>query len=333
MANRKEFTYTDGAAIYLLAILADLGLQLAVSIVFGIAGSQYLKIDWVNIIVSSLLQAAFILCIVLYCRTKSTFPEIGIKKTHSANYALSAAVAVVALICFYCVAVAFDLLLGATGYESSVGFEFTSVPAKILGVFATCIAAPIGEELIFRGALLSGLKKRFKAPVSVLLSGLAFSLMHMNPEQTVYQFLLGCALAYIALETGSVIPAMIGHATSNLIAVLMELIAPFGNAVNSALEFLVATPWLFALLTVLLFAAGAVALFFMGKFMGRLGGKRQERKFDTLPPDESEKTADEETSILKKPMFGAKTLLITGFVICAVLWGAMLVVGYMDLEI
>lgn len=332
MENKKEFTYTDGAAIYLLAIFADLGVQVLVAIIFGVVGLEYLELDWVNILVSSALQVAFILCIFLYCRSKKTAPDLGFKKTHPANYALAAAVAVISLVCFYCAAVAFDLLLQVTGYESSTALEFTSVPAKVIGVIATCIAAPIGEELIFRGALLSGLKKNFKAPVAVLLSGLAFSLMHMNPEQTVYQFLLGCALAYMALETGSVIPAMIGHSVSNLIAILMELVAPFGNAVNVAFDFLLEMPWLFAVLTIVLLLAGGVAIFFTGRFMGKLGGKKQERNFTALPPDESEKSEDAETSLLKKPMFGAKALLITGMVICAVLWVVMLIIGYVDLE-
>ncbi len=333
MLNKKEFTYADGAAVYLLAVLADLALQVLVAIVFNIVGTEYMQIDWVNIIVSAFLQAAFILCIFLYCRMKKTTPDFGFKKTHPANYALAAAVALVSLVCFYCVAVAFDLLLQVTGYESGVGFEFTSLPAKILGVLATCIAAPIGEELIFRGALLSGLKKNFKTPIAVLLSGLAFSLMHMNPEQTVYQFLLGCALAYMTVTTGSVIPAMIGHAVSNLIAVSMEIAVPFGNAVNAAFDFLLSVPWLFAVLTVVLFAAGAAAVFFTGRFMEKLGGKRMERNFTSLPPSENEdKTGESEQSLLKKPMFGARAMLIAGLAICAVLWILMLIMGYVHIE-
>lgn len=330
----KDFTYKDGAAIYAFAVLVDLGLQLLLGMfVAATKKTEILEIDWVNMLVSILLQAAFLTTIIVYCLKQRTRPDFGIKLTHPANYALSALTAIVALVGFYFVALAFDLLLQTMGYSSTDPFVFETTAAKVLGVIGTCVAAPICEELIFRGALLSGLKKNFKEPVAILLSGLTFSLMHMNPEQTVYQFLLGCALAYLVIKTGSLIVGMIGHCVSNLIAMLMALITPFGEAMDSAIEAVYNIPWLFALMTVALAVAGAVAIFFIGKLMGKLSGRKAETNFTSVPPEipESQEPEGGETPAPAKPIlkstFGGKTFLIIGISVCAVMWVIMLVVG------
>ena len=275
----NEFTYKDGAKIYAVAVIADLAWQFLLGIIVAVTqNTSLLEVDWLSMLLSLAIQLIFLGVIVGYCVVKRVRPTYGIKATHPVNYALAALVSVVSLVGFYLTALAFDMLLDAAGYSAADPFVFETTAAKVIGVIATCIAAPICEELIFRGALLSGLKKNFKEPVAVVLSGLAFALMHMNPEQTVYQFLLGCALALMVVKTGSLLMGMIGHCVSNLIAMLMELIPPFGSGVESALTSLVSIPWLAAVLGVVLFAAAAVALFYIGKLSGRLQERFEKKR-------------------------------------------------------
>jgi len=96
-------------------------------------------------------------------------------------------------------------------------------------VILTVFIAPVGEELIFRSALISGLRRKLTSIPCIILSGFAFSIMHMNPAQTVYQFALGCSLGALALCSKSVIPCIVCHATSNLIACFTELIDGFSD--------------------------------------------------------------------------------------------------------
>lgn len=91
----------------------------------------------------------------------------------------------------------------------------------IVGVFITVAVLPaVMEEGLFRGLVFGGLKK-FGLAFSVLVSGALFSLFHMNPMQTVYQFLCGCMFALIAYKSGSILPTMLAHFLNNAAVVLI----------------------------------------------------------------------------------------------------------------
>ncbi len=303
--EQNKFTYRDGVTVYLLATLGALAYQVVLAGVFEAFKASHLlsSVDWLSTLMALPIQVIFFLTAFLYCRNKKTRFEFTPKRLKPLGYIMPAVCAVVAMFMFYLAHMAFAVLLDVMNYESAGGIELNTVAGKIIGVIVTVIAAPIGEEMVFRGALLSGLKEKFKAPVAIILSGLAFSLMHMNPEQTVYQFLLGCACAYLVLQSGSLIPAMIAHGTSNLLACLMEIIPPFGKGVEFVLEWLMGIPWLFAIMTVVLFAAAAVIIYFIGKLLAKCKIDRAEKTFTARPPvmrQETEAAAPKQESLLKK---------------------------------
>lgn len=289
----NTMTYKDGANVYFFAIIINILLQGVLSIILAAFGAtSILSIDYVNIIFSLVIECGYIAVAVVYMRKKKVQPDIGLQQVKPMGYAMSVFIAVVCIFCFYLTASSFQLLLDKIGYVSQGGMELKSLAAKILGVIVTCIAAPIAEELIFRGALLSGLVKNFKAPAAVVLSALAFSFMHMNPEQTVYQFLLGIVLGIFALKSGSLLPPIIIHAASNLIAVLLEIVPPFNAALVAAMEYLLANMWLFIFLTIVLFFVGVAIVFFAGKFMARTKTQKLIRIFPARRPLISELSDD-----------------------------------------
>ena len=64
--------------------------------------------------------------------------------------------------------------LGKIGEQVSAGGQFEqihSVPLQIWFIIGGAIAAPIGEEVFFRGLLYNGLKKRWGVTCGVVLSG------------------------------------------------------------------------------------------------------------------------------------------------------------------
>lgn len=93
-----------------------------------------------------------------------------------------------------------------------------------LGV-AAVVLAPLLEEVVFRGVLLRGLLRRFSAPVSIVLSAVMFSLVHIEAFDVdqlpimVDTFLWGVVLAWFALRTGNLSVSILLHASSNLLAV------------------------------------------------------------------------------------------------------------------
>ncbi|HEY8389941.1 MAG TPA: CPBP family intramembrane glutamic endopeptidase, partial [Clostridia bacterium] len=109
-----------------------------------------------------------------------------------------------------------------------------STPLGIIGVIiSTCILPAICEEFVFRGIVLQGLASRFKPFTAILLSAFAFCMMHMSPAQTAHQFVLGVALGYIVLTTGSIWPGVILHFSNNFWAVLASIVSL--NGLESAL--------------------------------------------------------------------------------------------------
>ena len=66
------------------------------------------------------------------------------------------------------------------------------------------------EEYIFRGLIFNGYKKRNPLG-AVLMSSLLFGLIHMNVNQFIYAFLLGCIFCMLVYATGTIISSMIAH--------------------------------------------------------------------------------------------------------------------------
>lgn len=54
----------------------------------------------------------------------------------------------------------------------------SSGAAAIAGALAVALAAPIGEELLFRGALLRSLQRRFRPGVAVAITSIVFAAVH-----------------------------------------------------------------------------------------------------------------------------------------------------------
>jgi membrane protease YdiL (CAAX protease family) len=78
------------------------------------------------------------------------------------------------------------------------------------------IAAPILEELIFRGIILDGLLKKYSPIKSILISSVLFGLVHLNPWQFLAALSLGAFIGWVYYNTKSVSFAIIIHAANNL---------------------------------------------------------------------------------------------------------------------
>lgn len=86
-------------------------------------------------------------------------------------------------------------------------------------ILTTVVAAPILEEIFFRGLVLERLSKRWCAPAAVGASALLFGLAHAPIlPQMVSAVLVAVVWGYIYLMTRSLIPMIAMHAINNGIA-------------------------------------------------------------------------------------------------------------------
>ena len=90
-------------------------------------------------------------------------------------------------------------------------------------VLMTVVLAPIAEEFLFRGTVGRGLVND-KPIGGILLCGALFALYHLNPAQTLHQFVLGSFLMLLAYRSGSVWTSAIVHAFNNFVVVFFTFV-------------------------------------------------------------------------------------------------------------
>ncbi|MFN2433652.1 MAG: type II CAAX prenyl endopeptidase Rce1 family protein [Gemmatimonadota bacterium] len=86
------------------------------------------------------------------------------------------------------------------------------------------LAAPLLEELLFRGILLRGLVSSWGATGGVLWTAFFFALIHMSPVQAAPAFVNGAVWGFVLLRTGSFGAVLFLHALNNsLVFLLVQL--------------------------------------------------------------------------------------------------------------
>ncbi|MBA2077958.1 CPBP family intramembrane glutamic endopeptidase [Rhodanobacter sp. PCA2] len=101
---------------------------------------------------------------------------------------------------------------------------------RIALTLAVATIGPVAEELLFRGVLLSALLRRMRAVRAVAVSAVLFALVHLPDLRWLWYAvpnlaLLGAALAWLRLRSGSLWPAVIAHACNNLLAMLAMFVS------------------------------------------------------------------------------------------------------------
>lgn len=82
------------------------------------------------------------------------------------------------------------------------------------------IAPAFCEEVAFRGFMLSGLGRHGRTWLAIILSSLAFGVMHMIPQQVFNAALLGIVLGIVATRSQSLWPAVAFHLVFNSLALM-----------------------------------------------------------------------------------------------------------------
>ena len=99
---------------------------------------------------------------------------------------------------------------------------FEEMMSRPLGIFATVIMASIMEELLFRGAIQGHLMRLWKNPLwAIIVSSFLFGVVHGNPAQIPFAFIMGLGLGWIYYKTGSLAPCFFMHFVNNGSAVLI----------------------------------------------------------------------------------------------------------------
>ncbi|MGI8662926.1 MAG: CPBP family intramembrane glutamic endopeptidase [Acidimicrobiales bacterium] len=93
----------------------------------------------------------------------------------------------------------------------------------VLLVVVVAIAAPLVEEIFFRGLLLRSLERRTGSRWAIGLSSLVFAATHFEPLQLPALFLFGLVAALLVHRTGRLGTAMCAHLAFNGLAIISLL--------------------------------------------------------------------------------------------------------------
>jgi membrane protease YdiL (CAAX protease family) len=103
--------------------------------------------------------------------------------------------------------------------QEDIAESFGTLPLQILLIV---IAAPVSEEVCFRGMLFGGLRERLPRLAAALICGLIFGGLHALTGLSAVPPLIafGFILALLYEKTGSIVPGILLHMLNNSIALI-----------------------------------------------------------------------------------------------------------------
>ena len=93
--------------------------------------------------------------------------------------------------------------------------------SRIAMLSAVVIAAPLFEEIVFRGFLWDALSRAFPMPVVLVATSAMFAAFHMDPVQASAVLFTGLFLGWLRYTSDSLVPCIIVHAANNGLATVV----------------------------------------------------------------------------------------------------------------
>ena len=129
--------------------------------------------------------------------------------------------------CFIAILGAFSIMFAMNVVSEWMGLpDYTmktvmGVVRSPLGVLSIALLGPVAEELCFRGAIIGGMLREGRRPwTAILVSSMLFSLVHFNPAQIPFAFVMGLVLGLIYVRTESLLLPIFIHVFNNSTAVV-----------------------------------------------------------------------------------------------------------------
>lgn len=116
----------------------------------------------------------------------------------------------------------------------------------VVQILVTSIAAPLVEELLFRGIVYKRLRTIMNITPAMIISAALFGLVHGNMVQFIYAFLIGLIFAFVYEKFKTIWAPIILHASANLLSVIITALQ--GSETSDGSEGTIGMYMLFAVL-------------------------------------------------------------------------------------
>lgn len=190
-----------------------------------IAGSQFFSLDIVgNLLVSQMVILVPALISLFIGKEKVKAGDLGFRKIKISTAFL---IVLYTLFCMPLVTVVNAIsMLFVDNTVVALSSDILALPFPV-ALFLIVVFGPFSEEFVFRGIIFNSYKKDGNILGAVLLSALVFGFMHMNLNQAGYAIVIGIALAFAMVATGSIWASFIIHFIINAQSVCMMYITEF----------------------------------------------------------------------------------------------------------
>ena len=110
-------------------------------------------------------------------------------------------------------------IFSSFGYDTSSAYisQADSLEAILLEIAVVAVLVPFMEEMVFRGVILSSLRK-YGVGFSIVASALVFGLAHMSVSNVVFATIAGLVFGFLYAKTNNLWLTVIVHALNNFIA-------------------------------------------------------------------------------------------------------------------
>lgn len=231
----ENIPWTIGDLLRALALIV-IGIFVMAQVLFCLADLNLLAVDAVSLLfITALLQAVLMVAAVLliaFGLRRAAWRDLGLGSPLLRHWLLG----ILGGVAMVTMAFAFGWLLGryTSDLPTQPMVEYVlaySTPRDILLIgFVVVVLAPLSEELVFRGFIYGGLRKRVGKLLALLLTSLAFAVVHFQFHWAMFSqiMLLGIILALIYEKTRSLIVPILAHSLYNLFSVAALLLLSGG---------------------------------------------------------------------------------------------------------
>jgi ABC-2 type transport system permease protein len=164
--------------------------------------------------------AAVLLALLMLHRVPNLFATIGLKAPEGQTrpVARATALGLAAGLVAALFTIAYVTLMGWLGVELQ-GLPLSgSASDHLLVIIVAVVAAPLLEEILFRGVVFRGMERSFRPAVAIAASALVFAMVH-PPGSFVSVFVGGVVMAILLRRSGWLLPSIVMHAVHNAIMV------------------------------------------------------------------------------------------------------------------
>lgn len=212
--------------VVLAAFIAVLVVQIAVVTVVEVGGGDVERVsesDAATIGFTVVLDISLVAFAVLVVRWLGSRPSPAAFGLRTPDWRAALGWTLAAYAAFWVVAIIVGIALGDPEEQDIVLDLKDEDSVAVLAGFAVmvCLLAPLAEEFFFRGFLLRVLQEKTNVAIAVVVTGIAFGLVHLPSGDWIGALVLslfGMALCGLFLLTSSLLPCIMLHAFHNSIS-------------------------------------------------------------------------------------------------------------------